>query len=176
MKTRLQIKKNHMRTLYVNTGIAVFMLFFNIGILGQNTQVKLNQLELTKQWDGTWQHNTSKDTIEGWEIKPFGKAVIFTNFQIVKGKRTDLAMEIGGYDDRDDKIKGIWVGIDANLVTWAGMFTTEHLFKCDALDTFKPDIIWWKNEMEIKSSNELIIRSFNPNGVKTGEWIFTKVK
>jgi hypothetical protein len=154
----------------------VFLLFLPQGTQGQTTQTKLNQLELTKQWIGIWQHNTSKDTIDGWEMKAFGKAVIFTAFQIVKGKRTDSAMEIGGYDDRDDKIKGIWVGINANLVTWAGMFTTEHLFKCDALDTFKPDIIWWKNEIENKSSNELIIRTFNPKGVKTGEWIFSKVK
>jgi hypothetical protein len=165
-----------MKKLGLTTVLFVFLLFLSNGIQGQTTQTKLNQLELTKQWIGTWQHNTSKDTIDGWEIKAFGKAVIFTGFQIVKGKRTDSAMEIGGYDDRDDKVKGIWVGINANLVTFSGMFTTEHLFKCDALDTFKPDIIWWKNEMENKSSNELIIRSFNPKGVKTGELIFTKVK
>jgi hypothetical protein len=85
-------------------------------------------------------------------------------------------MSTFGYDNRDDKIKGYNLLTSADFGTWIGMFTTDRMFKIDGLDNFKPEKIWWKAEFEFKTPTETIVRNFNPEGVKTGEWTFKKVK
>ncbi len=40
----------------------------------------------------------------------------------------------------------------------------DKMFKVDGLDTFKPQILYWKIEFEFKTPTELIIRNFNPEG------------
>jgi hypothetical protein len=144
--------------------------------MAQTARPKFNQVELMKQWTGTWQRNVSKDTIEGWEFMPFGKAMSMTNFQVVNGKRANVGMALAGYDDRDDKIKGFWLSPNADFVTWVGVFTSEKLFKAEAQDTFKPELVWWKSDYETISPSELIIRTFDTKGVKTGERSFKKTK
>ena len=38
------------------------------------------------------------------------------------------------------------------------------------------EIIYWKAEFEFKTPAEVIIRNFNPEGLKTGEWTYNKIK
>jgi hypothetical protein len=158
------------------TVVFVLLLFLPNGIQAQTAQTKLNQVELAKQFLGTWQGNTGKDTVTMWEGKLYGKAVITNSYTVIKGIKSDSHMSCFGYDDRDDKIKGYNLLINADFGTWIGVFTTDKMFKIDGLDTFKPEIIWWKAEFEFKTPTEAIIRNFNPEGVKTGEWTFKKVK
>ncbi len=63
-----------------------------------------------------------------------------------------------------------------DFMTWIGVFTTDKLFKVDALDSFKPDIVWMRNEVEFKTPTEMVVRVYNTKGEKTGEWIYKKVK
>jgi hypothetical protein len=165
-----------MKKFCLTTAIFVFLLICFNRIQAQTTQVKLNQVELMKQWLGTWQSNTGKDTVELWEAKPYGKAMIITVYQVIKGKKSDSYMMSIGYDDRDDKIKGFSLSPNTNFVTWIAVFTTDKIFKADALDTFKPEIVWWKNEGEFNTPTEMIMRSFKPNGEKTGDRTYRKVK
>jgi hypothetical protein len=44
---------------------------------------------------------------------------------------------------------------------WIGAFTTEKLFRVETLDSFKPDIVWIKNEIEFKTSGEMVVRAYN---------------
>jgi hypothetical protein len=44
------------------------------------------------------------------------------------------------------------------------------------LDSFKPEIVWFKNEIEFKTPAEMIVRGYDAKGVKTGEWTYKKVK
>ena len=44
--------------------------------MSQTTQTELNQVELMKQFIGTWK-STEKDTTYIWECKSFGKALEF---------------------------------------------------------------------------------------------------
>ena len=81
-----------------------------------------------------------------------------------------------GYDDRDDKLKGFVLFLNTDFGTWIGKFTTDKLFKADGVDSFKPEIVWWKIEIEFKSPTYMIVRNFNTEGVKTGEWNYKKVK
>jgi len=165
-----------MKKLCLTTVMVVFVLFVFNGIQGQTTQLKLQQVELAKQFLGTWQATMGKDTVTMWEGKPYGKAVITHIYTVIKGIKSDSYLSCFGYDDRDDKIKGYNLLTDADFVTWIGVFTTDKMFKIDGLDTFEPGIIWWKAEFEFKTPGEVIVRNFNPEGVKTGEWTFKKVK
>jgi hypothetical protein len=165
-----------MKTFCLITMITVFLLLSSNGIQAQATQTKLNQVELMKQFLGTWKTEIGKDTVSMWEGKPYGKAMITNVYTVIKGSKSDSYMSCFGYDSRDDKIKGYNLITNADFVTWTGVFTTDKMFKIDGLDTYKPDIIWWKAEFEFKTPTEVIVRNFNPEGVKTGEWTFKKVK
>jgi hypothetical protein len=158
--------------------IFVFLLFISNGIHSQSAQTKLNQLELAKQFLGTWtlQGNIGNDTVTMWEGKLYGKAVLTYVYTIIKGIKSDSYMCSFGYDDREDKLKGYNFFPNADYATWIGMFTTDKMFKIDGVDTFNPKIIWWKSEFEFKTPTEVIARNFNPEGVKTGEWTFKKIK
>jgi hypothetical protein len=164
------------KSFYLTTLMFVFLLFCSNGILAQPTQTKLNQVELAKQLLGTWQANIGKDTVQMWEGKPYGKALISNIYMVIKGIKSDSYLSCIGYDDRDDKLKGYNLMTNADFVTWIGVFTTDKILKIDGLDTYKPEIIWWKAEFDFKTPAEVIIRNFNPEGVKTGEWTFKKVK
>ena len=73
----------------LTTVICAFLLFICNGIQAQTTQTKLNQVELMKQWLGTWQGDIGKDTVDLWEGKLYGKAVIINVYQVIKGKKYD---------------------------------------------------------------------------------------
>jgi hypothetical protein len=165
-----------MKAFCLTTTFALFVLFIPTGIKAQTTQIKLNQVELVQQWLGTWQNDANKDTIDIWEVKPYGKAIIAKVYRIIKGFKSDSYVVNFGYDSRDDKLKGFNLMPNTDFMTWIGAFTTEKLFKVDALDSFKPDIVWMKNEVEFKTPSEMVVRDYNTKGEKTGEWIYKKVK
>jgi hypothetical protein len=164
------------KSFYLTTVMFVFLLICFNGIQAQTNQTKLNQLESAKQFLGTWQTNMGKDTVEMWEGKTYGKTLIVNVYMVIKGVKSDSYLSCFGYDDRDGKLKGYNLMTNASYGTWTGVFTTDKMFKVDGLDTFKPDVIWWKAEFEFKTPAEAIVRNFNPEGVKTGEWTFKKVK
>ena len=165
-----------MKKLCLTVVILVFLLFISNGMLAQSTQTKLDQVELMKQWLGTWQRDIGKDTVELWEGTLYGKAVIINVYQVINGKRSDYYIINCGYDERDDKLKGYNLLPNSHFDTWIGMFTTDKIFKADMVDTFKPEIVWWKNEIEFKTSTEFVVRGFNTQGVKTGEWTYKKIR
>ena len=165
-----------MKKVCLTAVICLFLLFISNGILAQSTQTKLNQVELVKQWLGTWQNDVNKDTVDIWEAKPYGKAIIGTVYRVIKGVKSDLYVTNFGYDDRDNKLKGFNLFPNTDYMTWIGLFTTDKLFKADALDSFKPDIVWFKNEIEFKTPTEMVVRGYDAKGVKTGEWTYKKVK
>jgi hypothetical protein len=52
--------------------IAGFLIIGFAEIQAQTTQTKLNQVELLKQFIGSWKFDWGKDTTGLFEIKPFG--------------------------------------------------------------------------------------------------------
>lgn len=165
-----------MKKLSLTTLIFVFLLLISYGIQAQSVQTSLNQVELAKQFIGTWQGVAGKDTVQMWEGKPYGKALVINVYMVIKGKKSDLYMSCFGYDDRDDKLKGINLLTDANYETWIGAFTADRIFKVDGLDTFKPELVKWKAEFNFKTPSEVVISHLNTDGIKTGEWTYKKVK
>jgi hypothetical protein len=159
------------------TMIAVFFLVCSIGVQAQTAQTQLNQLELMKQFLGTWQANSGKDTVEVWDCQQYGKAFIINVSDVVKGKKTPLYVNNVGFDSRDGKIKGyvLWPN-DAAYTTWIGLFNSEKKFSVDIVDNFNPGTVATKFEMVYITPKESTWTQFNKDGVKTSELKFVKVK
>jgi hypothetical protein len=60
-----------MKTFSLTTITVVFLLFLTIGIQAQTSQTKPNNLELFKQFVGTWKSEMGKDTAFIMTIKSF---------------------------------------------------------------------------------------------------------
>ena len=83
--------------------IAVFCLLSIKGIVAQNPQTQLNQVELMKQFTGTWKGEVGERTTYISENKPFGTGMT-CNVQITtNGVIIDSVKQLYGYDKKTDK-------------------------------------------------------------------------
>jgi hypothetical protein len=88
---------------FIITTVVLLLICLN-GLLAQNTQTQLNQVELLQQFPGTWKSEIAKDTIIIGDYTPFGNA-IESNLQIItKGKILDSWKRFCGYDKKNDKL------------------------------------------------------------------------
>ena len=81
------------------------LLICSGGIQAQTTQPSINQVGLLKQFIGKWQATTGKDTVEIWEGKSYGEALIITITREVKGVKSPVYVNNIGFDKGDGNIK-----------------------------------------------------------------------
>jgi len=95
-----------MKKLYLKTPIAVLLLFCSNEIQAQTTQTKLNQVELYKQFLGTWQRNVrnDEDTTFFWETKSFGEGFEVYMKGESRGKIIWEVKSVVGYDKKNDML------------------------------------------------------------------------
>jgi hypothetical protein len=87
---------------FVSTTLIVLLLIGAIVAQAQTPQAKLNQVELEKQFIGTWKSEIAKDTIMYAEFTQFG--LMKGNIKVVtKDKILDSGEELFGYDKESDK-------------------------------------------------------------------------
>ncbi len=116
-----------MKAVCLTTMIAV-LSFCTVGIQAQTTQTKLDQVELMKQFVGTWETEIGKDTSAYWDMEPYGSGYVASLKYITKGKIIKEGKGLYGYDKKIDKIveAGITKGTDIGVyVMW---FITESKF------------------------------------------------
>jgi len=61
-----------MKKLSLATTIVILLLVCSDGIQAQTTQSTLSQVELMKQFIGTWKFDLATDTTIFWDLKTFG--------------------------------------------------------------------------------------------------------
>jgi len=84
--------------------LIVIFLFINTNRMqAQTTQTKLNQVELMKQFIGTWKSEFGEGTIFTSENRPFGNGMICISQIVTKGKIVDSVTQLFGYDNKTDK-------------------------------------------------------------------------
>lgn len=93
----------HMKIFCFTTMIAVFLLLCSFGIYAQTNDTKLDQMELMKQFLGSWKCDVAKDTICYWDIKSFGTGIEGYFKYVTKGKIVTEGKELWGYDKTIDK-------------------------------------------------------------------------
>jgi len=138
----------------LNTMIIAFILCCSIGITAQTTQTNLNQVELMKQFIGTWKTKMGKDTSFIMTGKTFGKGLEFHWKTETKGKIISEGMSIMGFDKINNRIiePQIWDN-SPNIILWSGLFTSsikyEAILLKDISDSEKAMVKW---DYEFKSA------------------------
>ncbi len=92
-----------MKAFFITIFIAMFISISIKETSAQTTETKLNQVELMKQFIGTWECELGNRTIYRNKSKAFGNGLvttiqIFTNQEIV-----DSVKQLFGYDNKTDK-------------------------------------------------------------------------
>jgi hypothetical protein len=157
--------------------IAVSLLLFTDAINAQTTQTKLNQVELVKQFIGTWEVEFAKDTVTTFVIKPFGMALECNVKQVTKGKILNEGRWLLGYDEKYDKILEAQISNDSpNISFSAYTFTSKNIFEKVALDDIsKPKEISFMMKFEFKSPDIMIESAINNNKV-IGTYTINRIK
>ena len=151
------------------TMIVALLLFYIDGIQAQTTQTKLNQVQLMKQFLGSWKGELGKDSIGTLVCKSFYNGFDFYFKIETKGKIVFEEKTLSGYDKKSDKLIKIWVqNINPEFGILALWFTSaniceEVLFedisnpvkaKYKWIFEFKsPDLLTWKDLVDNKVTN-----------------------
>jgi hypothetical protein len=166
-----------MKTLLFTTMTVVFLLCFTIGIQAQTTQTKLDQVELMKQFLGTWKGEMGKDTTAILEYTIFGTAVE-ANFKIItKEKIINSGKELYGYDKNNDKIieAQLWES-SPDLIIHGLWFTSKNIVEVvQSQDISNPDNATLKWKIEFKSP-DLWVMTTTQNSEVVSTLIFTREK
>jgi hypothetical protein len=92
-----------MNKIFLTTLIAAFLFSCPELIRAQASQTKPDQLQLMKQFLGTWRGEIGQDTVIIGENKPFGTGMVCNSQIITKGKVLDSVKQLFGYDKKTDK-------------------------------------------------------------------------
>ena len=165
-----------MKKFCLTTAIAVFLLFCLNGVQAQTTQTKLNQIELMKQYVGTWQRDVGKDTIDVAEVQQYGKSFVENDYRIIKNEKSFKSIWSIGFSSKEDKFKIFALMPSGNYSTWIASFTTEKKWYLNQVQNFDSDKVLFKCEIVFESPTNLTVNLLNLDGVKTGEEKWIKVK
>jgi hypothetical protein len=156
--------------------IAVILLFFTNRIQAQTTETKLNQVELMKQFLGSWKIDVAKDTTSFWHINSYGSGFAVDYKNITKEKAYLEAKQLWGYNEKIDKyivaqmIKGKGVEI------YALWFTTKNKYiMLPYNDISNPEKASMKWEAEFKSP-DLCVETYTVNNKPIKTYSLTRVK
>jgi hypothetical protein len=165
-----------MKKLSLTTLIFVYLLFLSIGMQAQTTQKQLDQLKLANTFFvGSWQGNVSKDTI-AWVCEQYGNAFVINVFIVNNGKESFSYIENFGYSSKDSKFRGFILYQSGIYITWIGTFASEKMFNGNFVRDFNPEAVIGKFEIVLETPKSWTINNFNVDGVKTGEYKWTKIK
>lgn len=145
-----------MKKFCLTTFIAVFLLLCTNGLQAQTAQEKLNQVELMKQFVGTWKFDLAKDTTVFWDMKSFGIGME-GNFRIAtKGKTLMEGKQLWGYDNKFDKWISAQMMKGVTLQLYAHWFTSKNKWTTISYENISnPDKASEKWDMEFKSPDVL---------------------
>jgi hypothetical protein len=165
-----------MKTFYSTAIIFVFLLVCTNVIQAQTPQAKLNQVELEKQFMGTWKSEIAKDTIMYAEFTQFG--LMKGNIKVVtKDKILDSAEELFGYDKETDKSIQVTVwNSSTNIDINAWQFVSNNIKVGVPIKDIsnRPNAIL-KFKIEFKSPDLWVMTTLQNNQV-VGTVTMTRVK
>jgi hypothetical protein len=160
---------------FLTTILVILVLCTNV-LQAQTTKPQLSQIELMKQFLGTYQANVGKDTTEVWESQLYGNGVIINVSQVIKGKKSPLYVNNTGFNADEGKLIGFILNQNATYTTWTGQFTDDKNFSGMLMNNFKPEQAWGKFAFVFINPQEWTLVTHDMNGVKTTDLKYTKVK
>jgi len=150
------------------------LLFFTYGIQAQTTEIKFNQIELMKQFIGSWKYDSPDGSSMIFENIPFGNAMVGRTKYISKDTIFDQNKYLWGYDKKNDKIIIAEIFNDTPVmeidVVW---FTSKNIVEgVLQKDISNPENASTKFKFEFKSQDAFILTvTQNGNIVVELTWI-----
>jgi hypothetical protein len=162
-----------MKAFCLTTIISLFLLFCTNVIQAQTQQTKLNQVELMKQFIGTWKGEMGKDTAFVMEIKSFYNGFESYLKTETKGKIIIEEKTIMGYDKKNDRlIESGLMNSNPDIITWVNWFSSSNKMEAVLLeDMSNPEKAKLKWTFELPSPNLLVWTNI-VNNKKTGTYTF----
>ena len=136
----------------------------------------LNQVELHKQFIGSWKCNLAKDTTVFWDIKSYGSGFESYHKNVTKGKIVLEGKLLWGYDNNLDKYFMYQMIKDVDNLSYSSWFKSNN--KCAMFsynDISNPEIASTKWEFEFKSP-DLFIQTEIKNNTPVKVYTYTRVK
>jgi hypothetical protein len=164
-----------MKTTFVTTMAVLFLLLNSTILQAQTTEPKINQVESLKQFEGQWRYELKKDSGEYWDAKLLGKALVFTVYSEIKGKKNLMYQSSFGHDSKTGKIMGFVLFPNADYKTWIGSFIKEETLAVDMVDNFNPEKVSINCEFQFDTPDLLTVTCFN-KGERIGLKKFNRIK
>ncbi|MGD0756353.1 MAG: hypothetical protein ABR927_14980 [Bacteroidales bacterium] len=165
-----------MKKLHLVFSISIFLSASTIGLQAQTTQNQLNQVELMKQFIGSWKTTFGNERTFFWEAKSYGTGFETNLLGVDNGNTMFEGKQLLGYDKKNDKyiVAQMFQGKDIEIgATW---FISNTKYKwipnCDISYPEKALII---NEGEFKSPDMFVeTKTVNNNPIQT--LTYTRIK
>jgi hypothetical protein len=156
--------------------IALLLIFFVKGTHAQIQQTNLNQIELLKQFLGTWKVDIAEDTTCFWEVKLFGSGLEGNIKYVTNGEIINEGKQLLGYDKSTDKF------VDAELIKGKdiNIFALWFISKSKCViylyrDISNPERATFKEELEFKTP-DLFLETIKINNKPNKTYAFTRIK
>ena len=162
-----------MRKIYTMAVIAVLFLICLNSLQAQTTETKLDQMELMKQFIGSWKYDSPNGSSMIFENIPFGNAMVGNTKFISKDTIFDQNKYLWGYDKKNDKIIIAEIFNDTpimeiDVVWFTSKITVEGVLQKDIAN---PESASTKFKFEFKSQDVFILTvSQNGNIVAELTW------
>jgi len=162
-----------MKKIYSMAMIAVLLLICLTSLQAQTTETKLDQMELMKQFIGSWKYDSPDGSSMIFENIPFGNAMVGNTKFISKDTIFDQNKYLWGYDKKNDKIIIAELFNDTPVmeidVVW---FTSKNIVEgVLQKDISNPENASTKFKFEFKSQDTFILTvSQNSNIVAELTW------
>jgi hypothetical protein len=151
------------------TTIVIILVLFTNEVQSQTISAKLDQVELMKQFIGSWKCNIAKDTISFWDAKFYGTGLdcnyrFVTNEKVIKEGK-----QLWGYDRKTDKF--IWSLMDkgGDIEIYAAWFISKTKY-IEILYSYilSPEKTSWKCEGEFRTPDMMVeTTTINNKSIRT---------
>ena len=143
-----------MNTIFRSFLVAVSQLIIIAGLHAQDVQSKLNQIELMKQFIGTWKCELGRDTFLITQTKPFGTGMISKSKMFTKDNVLDSIIQVFGFDKKADKfILAELIKSSQTIEICSTWFTSD---KTGEILIINPEKAPLKFKFEFKSPTSLV--------------------
>ncbi len=164
-----------MKRILFTATVAVSLLFCFYSTRAQNT-LKLNQVELMKQLIGSWEKTGTNDTVWGYEIQKYGDVFLQINYHSKGGTRFLDVVYTYCFYPGSGKFRLIGHSPAGVYTMWSASFTDEKKLTLYQVRDFQSGKVLLKHIVAITNPKKFIISAFTPEGKKTRETEWTKVK
>jgi hypothetical protein len=162
------------RILFTTAIVATFLCC--VVVTDAQTKPKLDQVELMKQFIGAWEKTGTNDTVWGYEIQNYGDVFLQINYHSKGGTRFLDVVYTYCFYPGSGKFRLIGHSPAGVYTVWSASFTDEKKLTLYQVRDFQSGKVLLKHIVAITNPKKFIISAFTPEGKKTRETEWTKVK